>query len=105
MQMEKVQSPLTGSENVTVLRTISASELIARWKRDFDIDITGELHGAGEVRLYRCEDTGLRFYWPSNVAGSDKLYEQLQRFDWYYMADKWEHLRAVEDLANHRRVL
>lgn len=103
--MENVQSPLTGSQNVTLLRTVSADEVISNWKKDFNIDITNELHGAAEIRLYLCQDTGLRFYWPNNVAGSDKLYEQLQGYDWYYMKEKWEHQQAVEDLRQSPKVL
>jgi SAM-dependent methyltransferase len=39
------------------------------------------------------------------VAGSSRLYEQLQQYDWYYMNDKWEYRRAMQDLKGCGSVL
>lgn len=103
--MEQVVSPLTGSPRVSLLRRVTAADVAARWQREFGMDVAAELGGAAEIRLYRCDDTGLRFYWPPSAAGSDKLYEQLQRYDWYYMPDKWEYGAAIEDLRGCASVL
>ena len=48
------------------------------------------------------------FYTPSELAGSASLYEQLQKFDWYYMPEKWEFRQALSWIqAEHgvRRLL
>jgi 2-polyprenyl-3-methyl-5-hydroxy-6-metoxy-1,4-benzoquinol methylase len=98
-------SPLTKTENVSLLKQISADQLIQDWKRDLNIDISDELNGASEISLYECNQTKLRFFTPGNTSGSGKLYEQLQKFDWFYMPHKWEHDIALQDLGDCQEVL
>jgi len=47
-----------------------------------------------EICIYKCSQTGYRFYYPMNLAGDDKLYEYLQKFDWYYADWKWDYMIA-----------
>lgn len=100
-----VLSPLTGSENVTQLKVIQVKALINGWKNRFEIDIAEELHGYEEIYLYRCNDTGLKFFTPFSTAGSSRLYEQLQQFNWYYMPDKWEYQVACSSLLDCQKNL
>jgi SAM-dependent methyltransferase len=102
--MQDVRSPLTHTDRVTLIDTMPTANLVADWKQ-LDIDITGDLHGHEEIRLYRCDQTGLLFFWPGDVAGSAKLYEGLQRFAWYYAPHKWEYDAALRTLAGAHRVL
>lgn len=97
--MSDVKSPLSPHAEIRLLQSFRASELISDWKTCFDIDITGELKGIEEVNLYRCEESGLEFFLPLSVAGSAMLYKALQKFDWFYMPDKWEFEEAIKDLA------
>lgn len=98
-------SPLTKTENVSLLKRISAEQLIKDWKRGLNIDISNELDGTSEISLYECNQTKLRFFTPANAAGSGKLYEKLQKFDWFYMPHKWEHDIALQDLEDCQDVL
>jgi 2-polyprenyl-3-methyl-5-hydroxy-6-metoxy-1,4-benzoquinol methylase len=98
--MTIVKSPLTDSKDVTLLETIQAEQLILDWKKVLDIDVSGELSGHPEISLYQCNQTDLKFFLPVETAGSGKLYEQLQRFDWFYMPDKWEYEVALRDLRD-----
>lgn len=100
-----IQSPLTNTTDVTLLRTIEADKLIKDWLTIFDIDITEELKGHKKIYLYECSKTKLKFFVPFDIAGSEKLYEQLQKFDWFYMPDKWEHTVALKNLSNCENVL
>ncbi|BAQ66183.1 bifunctional 2-polyprenyl-6-hydroxyphenol methylase/3-demethylubiquinol 3-O-methyltransferase UbiG [Geminocystis sp. NIES-3709] len=100
-----IVSPLTNSENVTLLKTFPCNQLIQDWKKIFDIDITKELKNYPEIYLYQCNDSKLKFFMPFDIAGSDKLYEQLENFDWYYMLQKWEYDVAIEDLSGCFKVL
>lgn len=52
----------------------------------------------------RCSVCGLQYFDPSE-PGDAELYEQLQRFDWYYMEDKWEYGYAVRYIGRGDRVL
>lgn len=100
-----VVSPLSSQENVTHLKTISASEVISAWKERYEIDIKSELSDCTEISLYKCNNSELNFFKPSNIAGSDKLYKILGDLDWYYIPDKWEHKIALKDLRDHKRIL
>jgi 2-polyprenyl-3-methyl-5-hydroxy-6-metoxy-1,4-benzoquinol methylase len=98
-------SPLTGARNVTLLATIPSSRLIEGWRRKWNIDITAELKGHEAVRLYRCNDTQLKFFLPVEVAAGAGLYERLQQFDWYYGRERWEHRMALKDVPAGSRLL
>jgi 2-polyprenyl-3-methyl-5-hydroxy-6-metoxy-1,4-benzoquinol methylase len=100
-----LKSPLTGSQDITLLKTIVVDQLIEDWNNDYNIDITSELSGYKEIHLYKCNQTKLRFFFPFDIAGSEKLYEQLQKFDWFYMSEKWEHKVALKHLSNCNNVL
>lgn len=100
-----IRSPLTGKTDVSLLREISTKKLIDEWNKILSIDISSELKGSSVIHLYECNTTGIQFFMPLEIAGSDKLYEQLQRFDWFYMPHKWEHKIALEDLKGCKDVL
>lgn len=100
-----VLSPITCSNSVTLLKTIKSAQLIKDWNYTYQIDISEELRGYEEIYLYQCDKTRLRFFFPFDVAGSGKLYEQLQKFDWFYMPNKWEHQVSLLDLADSKRIL
>ncbi len=101
----KIASPLTGSKDITLLKIIHTEQLIEDWKKSFQIDIAEELHGHKEIHLYRCNQTKLKFFVPFEIAGSGKFYEQLQKFNWYYMHDKWEYRVALKDLSACNNIL
>jgi hypothetical protein len=96
--MGKVLSPLTKCESIKQISEFSSHQLIEDWTKAFSIDISTELGQHDRINVYQCNETGLIFYYPFDVAGSEKLYEQLSRFDWYYMPRKWEHDVAIQDL-------
>lgn len=98
-------SPLTDSDDVTILRSFPTKQLIQAWKISFNIDISTELYGCKTIELYQCNKTKLKFFAPVDITGSGKLYEQLQKFDWYYMPDKWEHQVALRDLADCKKII
>lgn len=100
-----IVSPLTGSKDITLIRTIESIQLIRDWQRDFNIDITAELQGHEQVYLYQCNQTYLKFFTPPDIAGSGKLYEQLQNFEWFYIPEKWEHKVALRNLSKYKQIL
>ena len=100
-----IHSPLSGSDDLKLLKSIKTSKLISDWKHFFQIDISNELDQYSEIYLYQCNKTKIQFFVPNNIFGSDKLYEQLEKFDWYYMPRKWEHEIALQDLSGCRKVL
>lgn len=96
---------LCQAEDTRLVERIAVAELRRLWADRLAIDITDELcEEPCDVDLYRCERCALE-YFPPALAGSDRLYERLQAFDWYYMPEKWEHGVALEDIPSGARVL
>lgn len=98
-------SPLTGGNDVTMLREIPVARLVDSWKRNFGIDVATQFRGHEAIQLYLCRKTGLRFFTPTDTAGDGELYGQLQKLDWYYLSEKWEYREALRDLKGCSRVL
>ena len=98
-------SPLTGKENTRLVESTPTRELIAAWEKTFSIDIADYFAGIESIERYQCEETKLNFFMPLDAGGSDSLYAQLGKFDWYYKPSKWEHERAILDIDNGCRVL
>jgi 2-polyprenyl-3-methyl-5-hydroxy-6-metoxy-1,4-benzoquinol methylase len=92
-----MKSPLSCSDRCTLLRTVDASAIVRRWEQELGINWQAP-HDIAEFQYWRCEDTGLKFYAPEQVAGESELYLQLQRFSWYYMDEKWEFNAALDFL-------
>lgn len=102
--MDKVLSQVT-HQPAELIRTIPTDMIIDLYKQDTDIDISEYFKGLPEIYVYRCRQTGYRFYYPFTLAGNDKFYEQLQKFDWYYLQWKWDYDAAIPFIPNGSRVL
>lgn len=90
------QSPITKSNNVRIITKISTEELTQKYLNAFKIDVSYLLKGIDEIFLLLCMDTGYKFFYPWDISGDGKFYEQLQEYDWYYMPWKWEHEQAFK---------
>ena len=102
--METVLSPVT-HKPAELIRTIPTAMIIDLYKEDADIDVSEYFKGMKEIYVYKCLQTGYRFYYPFTLAGNDKFYEQLQKFDWYYAEWKWDYDAALPFIANGSKVL
>lgn len=101
----EITSILTDTQDIALLKTMSSEQLVQDWRNQYQIDITDEMKGHHNIYLYQCNQTKLKFFTPLDIAGSDQLYEQLQKYDWYYMPRKWEHDVAILDLDNCHKIL
>jgi 2-polyprenyl-3-methyl-5-hydroxy-6-metoxy-1,4-benzoquinol methylase len=102
---QQVPSPLVDGGVANLVRVISVPKLIAKWKRQLGIDITHEFTDLEEIALYFCAKSSFGFFRPASAAGSDALYTQLAKFEWFYMPDKWEFDMAISALSDARRIL
>ena len=102
---DTIQSPLSPSANVNLLKEYTVKDLVSAWSSDFEIDISCELKGISEIHLYRCEDSQLEFFVPTSAEGSSQLYTDLQKFDWFYIHDKWEFDQAIMDIVGSHNIL
>jgi SAM-dependent methyltransferase len=95
MKPKEGKSPLTGSTNIELKLTIKTDFLINEWKKS-NIDVARFFLGLDEICLYECLDTGFKFFYPQNLEGDSRFYEDLQKFSWYYMPWKWEYEEALK---------
>jgi len=58
-----------------------------------------------EIYLYKCLDTGYKFYYPFNLEGDNQFYKDLQKFSWYYMDWKWEYNEAYKLIKPKEKIL
>jgi SAM-dependent methyltransferase len=103
--MANALSPLAPTSTTHLLDTLQAAKLIDDWQTTFNIDISSELNGIEEISLYRCQASQLDFFIPASAAGSEQLYRDLRKFDWFYMPEKWEFEEAFKDLVGCKRIL
>ena len=99
--MVSVDCPLCKSPNVTLLETLHSDDLNIMYANSFGIQCAIK---SPQLGYRECKECGLRFFWPME-AGDEYLYEKLQAFDWYYMADKEEHQIAMRFLPKSGTVL
>jgi len=102
---DRVINPLTHKNTAHLIREFAVQNIIDDWKKEFGIDVSGELQDNDKMQLYQCEETGFQFFLPTTFAGGENLYAQLQKFDWYYMYEKWEHQVAIDDLKDCQNIL
>lgn len=101
---DTVHCILCGSPDTYLIETLAAEKLVIDWLTIYGVDIAGELAGHREVSLHRCRSCDLYFFAPI-LVGSGELYANLETFDWYYMARKWEYEVALQDLREGERLL
>ncbi len=100
-----VKSPLTGKSSTVFENNILCSNIIENYNKTFNIDVTRFFQGLESIQVYKCLETGYRFFYPFNIDGDGKFYEHLQQFDWYYMPWKWEHEQAFNLIKPTNQVL
>ena len=94
-----VISPVTAGMTRKVAE-YSFEEISSRYQEKFNINIDRFKPIGGNLILYRCLDTGYEFFEPQDVSGDNVFYQELQKFDWYYMEKKWEHIEALKLINN-----
>ena len=80
-------------------------EISEKWHDGMGIDVGDRFRSLTTIECWQCNDTGFRWYEPPEAAGGGELYSQLEKFDWYYMPEKWEFSAVCNLLAKDDRVL
>ncbi|WP_186774798.1 class I SAM-dependent methyltransferase [Allorhodopirellula solitaria] len=104
-------SPLA-LEDIVCIRTFDTSEIVRRWKENYEIDISSELIAKkSQISLMQGEHSTIRFFTPLNIAGSDQFYSEFHTHklehwgDEYYRKPRWEHREVLAGLSGDLRVL
>lgn len=100
-----MNSILTNNSDTDCLAVLSPAHVSEEWKTSLGIDVGDDFRALEKIEYWRCNTTGLHWYSPVGAAGGEDLYAQLQKFDWYYDAQKWEFSAALTLLPSQSRVL
>lgn len=100
-----VLSPVTGSERVLLEQEIPSEQIVSCYRDYLNIDVGRYFQKVPAVSVYRCQDTGYRFYVPFELEADDVFYQELQRFDWYYPNWRWEYDVSKNLISKKDRVL
>jgi len=98
-------SSLTGKDNAILLATMNPRAVAEQWLTSMSIDVGDEFRKLRSIEYWECPVTKFRWYSPEAAAGGGGLYAQLEKFDWYYMEDKWEFTKALDLLNTSSAIL
>jgi 2-polyprenyl-3-methyl-5-hydroxy-6-metoxy-1,4-benzoquinol methylase len=99
-----IKCSLCDSPHVSLIDGVSAERLVTDWQAAFGVDVGDELVGRVRIERYECRRCRLQFFVPP-LPGSERLYAQMEKFEWYYSAHKWEHDVALLGLRGRGRIL
>lgn len=91
-----MKSPLNNTGNVVLEKSLEVDKIVRSYSEQFAIDVKKYFSDLTHIDIYKCTDTGYRFYYPFHIAGDSEFYIHFQQFDWYYMPWKWEHRLCAE---------
>ena len=92
--------PLCGENQVTLVERLSSRLVRSIYERRFSINIAE----FPDFALFSCDRCDLKFYSPA-YTGDAAFYEQLQKYDWYYLNEKPEYEFAARYIQPGHRVL
>ena len=97
--MEIVTSPITNS-NATFVKELDVSAIKKKYLKELSISVDKYL-SMEKISIYRCPDTGYRFYYPFTIFGDADFYYNLQKANKnYYETWKWENEQAVNHIKD-----
>lgn len=95
---DKLKSPLTGSSNLTLINSININVVRKMYLDNYGLDIQYLIpEGYEFIERYRCNDSGLEFFYPNSIVGDSDFYNKLQEQTWYYLNNKWEFHEAINE--------
>ncbi len=83
---------------------LPVATIVELYWRQFQIEVAPEFGNMHSISLCRCPECDFAFFSPV-VAGSEQLYEGLQRFPWYYQEQKPEFETARRYINQNDRIL
>jgi SAM-dependent methyltransferase len=103
--MMKLKSPVTLSHNTQEIEQVPVLLIIDQYREAINIDVSRYFEGLNQISIYRCDDTGFRFYYPETIFGDAAFYAALQKRELYYSDWNWEHAQAVKNILPGSKVL
>lgn len=101
--MEEIlnKCPLCLSDNSKIIGNIDHFQLNKRYTKMTGIDFGYII--SKPITLRSCDNCKIEFYEPK-IVGDEKFYNALQKFEWYYLQDKFEYT-ITQNLIKHGDVV
>ena len=93
--------PLCGEVSIILIESLPANNINILYRNTFKFKRAIK---SDYIKYYQCRYCDIKFFDPME-PGDEGLYESLQNYSWYYMADKWEYHCAKKYLNSTDRVL
>lgn len=106
--MQQIHSPITQNKNVSKILEIPALQIIQTYESELNMDVKAYFRDIDSVSLFKCEDTGYRFYSPFTLEGDGRFYPLLKNVfskSDYYRKWKYEYQIAKEEIHKQAIVL
>jgi SAM-dependent methyltransferase len=87
------------------IKSINPKEIVKKWKNIMGIELSDEFKNLNSIDYFKCPNTGFGWYEPKEAAGASSLYQQLEKFEWYYMKEKWEFTMALNLINQQSKIL
>lgn len=100
-----VPSPVTKTGRTELVETIPVSMIVEEYQKLLGADVSEYFVGLDEIAIFKCLDTGFRFYYPSTIFADEKFYTFLQGKSFYYSSWLWEHQKAMEKIPSSGKIL
>lgn len=89
-------SPLTGKAGVFLLEKFDVKEIRDKYSGEIGVSVDRFFQDLAEIGLYKCADSGYRFFYPYIIEGDDLFYQHLGLARSGYYHERWEHLEALK---------
>jgi SAM-dependent methyltransferase len=100
-----VYSPVTRTTNISRISEFDSSQIISLYKKA-GIPVERFFQNTPAVELYQCNETLYRFYYPFDIFGDDRFYQQLYSdLPGYYYPERWEYQYSLSKIPAGSKVL
>ena len=94
---------LCEEKSLTTVDEIHSSDITLLYKNSFGVEVD-RLFRTKTIQFQKCQSCDLRFFNPP-VVGDEQFYHDMQRFTWYYQADKPEYHFVASMIGDTDQVL
>src|SRR6266542_4224860 len=77
----EIKSPVSGTSNVRTDDVFDVQLIVNGYRDDLSFDVSAYYKGLEKLPLYKCLDTGYRFFYPPELTGNEMLYQHLEQYD------------------------
>ncbi len=99
-------SPLTGSDRLELEHLIPVEKIVKLYQAKYQVDVSAFFTELNNVRVFRCQDTGYRFYYPFTISGGHSTFQaQWPQLTQQANQQNWERAESRKFIAPTDNVL